>query len=167
MPHKKNPVSAENLSGLARVIRSNSIAAMENVALWHERDLSHSSVERIIFPDSTILLDYMMNRFTRLIDNLEVYKGNMLSNTQLYGGVIYSQRVLLKLIEKGLLREEAYDVVQKNAMLAWNNPSGNFKQNLIEDTQITKILTKVEIEECFSANYYLRNVNSIYEKFNI
>ena len=114
MPHKKNPISGENLSGLARIVRSNSVAAMENIALWHERDISHSSAERIIFPDSTILIDYMLTRLNKTIKNLVVHKDNMLKNTKLFGGIVFSQKVLLKLCEKGLLREDAYKIVQKN-----------------------------------------------------
>jgi len=167
MPHKKNPISAENLTGLARIVRSNSHAALENIPLWHERDISHSSVERIIFPDSTILIDYMLNRFNDLVKNLGVYKENMLSNTQLYGGVIYSQRVMLGLIDKGMLREEAYKIVQENAHKAWNNPEGNFKEYLYKDERVTKLMTKFEIDKCFDPNYYLRNINKIYEKFGI
>jgi len=167
MPHKKNPIGSENLCGLARVIRSNSIAALENIALWHERDISHSSVERIILPDSTILLDYMLNRFKNIIDNLEVYPENMKSNMELYGGVVHSQRVLLALTNKGLLREEAYKLVQENAHKAWNTKDGNFKQNLLEDERVKKYLSEVEINECFESNYYLRNIEVIYKRLGI
>lgn len=167
MPHKKNPISAENLSGLARVVRSNSIAALENIPLWHERDISHSSVDRIIIPDSTILIDYMLNRLTNVIENLEVYSENMLKNTQLYGGIIYSQRVLLKLTEKGFSREEAYKIVQRNAHRAWNNSDGDFRENLLEDTELAGRLTASEIDECFESEYYLRNISEIYKRFNI
>lgn len=167
MPHKKNPISSENLCGLARLVRSNSIAALENIPLWHERDISHSSVERIILPDSTILLDYMLNRFKNVIENLNVYPDNMLKNTQLYGGVIYSQRVLLALTDKGLSREEAYSLVQENAHKAWNVPDGNFKSNLLNDCRVKDYLTEAEIQECFDPNYYLRNVEKIYERFGI
>ena len=167
MPHKKNPISSENLCGLARVVRSNSIAGLENIALWHERDMSHSSVERIILPDSTILVNYMLNRFREVIENLNVYEENMLKNTQLYGGVIYSQRVLLALTDKGLSREEAYKLVQENAHSAWNKPNGDFKQNLKQDSCITASLTDLEIDKCFEPNYYLRNVEFIYNKLGI
>jgi len=165
MPHKKNPISAENLSGLARVVRSNSIAALENIPLWHERDISHSSAERIIIPDSTILVDYMLNRFKNVIENLVVHKENMLKNSNLYGGVVFSQRVLLALCEKGLSREEAYKLVQKNAHLAWNSPNGDFKSNLLSDEAVIKILDKQEIETCFDTQYYLSNVAEIYGRF--
>ena len=167
MPHKKNPISSENLTGLARIIRSNTIAALENIPLWHERDISHSSVERIIFPDTTILMDYMLNRFKNIVDNLQVYPENMKKNTSLYGGVIYSQRVMLALCEKGMLREEAYRIVQANAHQAWNNPVGDFKANLFKDSKVTEKLSKEEIESCFDPEYYLRNINKIYERMGI
>lgn len=167
MPHKKNPISSENLSGLARIVKSNAVAALDNIALWHERDISHSSVERIIFPDSTILIDYMLNRFIRLVDGLVVHKENMLKNTSLYGGIVYSQRVLLELVKKGLSREEAYSIVQKNALAAFNKDQGNFKNNLLADESVKNILSKEEIEDCFNAEYYLRNINTIYERFGV
>ena len=121
MPHKRNPVLSENISGLARLMRGYALAAMENVALWHERDISHSSVERVIGPDATILLDFMLSRFTRLVDELVVYPDRMLENLNLTRGVIFSQMVLLKLVEKGMTREQAYAVVQDNAMRAWHD----------------------------------------------
>ncbi len=167
MPHKKNPISSENLSGLARVVKSNSIAAMDNIPLWHERDISHSSVERIIFPDSTILIDYMLNRFNRLVEGLEAHKENMLKNTHLFGGIVFSQRVLLELTNKGLSREEAYALVQKNALAAFNHKDGDFKKNLLNDNGVTNILTKDEIENCFDSQYYLRNIETIYKRFGI
>ncbi len=167
MPHKKNPVSSENLSGLARVIKSNSIAALDNIALWHERDISHSSVERVIFPDSCILIDYMLNRFNNLVQGLVVHKDNMLKNSSLFGGIVYSQRVLLELTDKGLTREQAYAIVQRNALEAFNNPDGNFKQNLLNDREVTSTLSEDEIESCFDPAYYLRNVCEIYERFGV
>lgn len=167
MPHKKNPISSENLSGLARVVKSNAIAAMDNIPLWHERDISHSSVERIVFPDSTILVDYMLNRFNNLVEGLVIHKENMLKNTNLYGGIVFSQRVLLALTDKGLSREDAYTIVQKNALEAFNSQGGDFMANLLKDTEISKILSKLEIENCFDSSYYLRNIESIYKKFNI
>lgn len=167
MPHKKNPISSENLSGLARVVKSNSIAALDNIPLWHERDISHSSVERIIFPDSTILIDYMLNRFNKLVEGLVVNKDNMLKNTNLFGGIVFSQRVLLELTNKGLSREKAYELTQRNALEAFNNPLGNFRKNLEQDKDVTSILTKEEIEKCFDSNYYLRNIKTIYDRFNI
>lgn len=166
MPHKKNPISGENLSGLARVVRSNSIAALENIPLWHERDISHSSVERIIFPDSTILIDYMLNRLEKTIRNLVVHKDNMFKNTNLFGGIVYSQKVLLSLCDKGLLREDAYKLVQKNALDAFNN-HGNFKENLLKDNKILEYLSVNEIEQCFNIEDYLKNIETIYSRFNI
>ena len=167
MPHKKNPIGSENLTGLARVIRSNSIAALENIPLWHERDISHSSVERIIFPDSTILMDYMLNKFKNIVDNLQVYPENMKKNTALYGGVIYSQRVMLALCDKGMPREESYKIVQENAHQAWNNPVGDFKGNLSKDSRVTEKLSEKEMESCFDPEYYLRNNNEIYKKLEV
>lgn len=164
MPHKKNPISCENLCGLSRVVRSNSIAAMENVILWHERDISHSSAERIIFPDSTILVDFMLNRFKSVIDNLVVHKNNMLKNANLYGGIVYSQKVLLTLVEKGLTREEAYLIVQRNALDAFGN-NGDFKSNLNKDMDVKKYLSNEEIENCFNTQDYLKNVEEIYKRF--
>lgn len=168
MPHKKNPISSENLCGLARVVRSNSLAAMENVVLWHERDISHSSAERIIFPDSTILVDYMLNRFKNVVENLVVHEKNMLKNANLFGGIVYSQKVLLTLIEKGLTREEAYKIVQRNAHEAFeeNGPlGGNFKANLQNDEEVKKYLAKEEIESCFNSKDYLKNIEAIYKRF--
>lgn len=166
MPHKKNPISSENLSGLARVVKSNAVASLDNIALWHERDISHSSVERIIFPDSTILVDYMLNRFNNLVDGLVVHQDNMQKNTSLFGGIVYSQRVLLELTNKGLSREDAYKLVQKNALEAFNN-SGDFKKNLLSDVEILAVLSNEEIENCFDSGYYLRNINEIYSRFGI
>lgn len=166
MPHKKNPISGENLSGLARVVRSNSIAALENIALWHERDISHSSVERIIFPDSTILIDYMLDRLNKTIKNLVVKEKNMLKNTTLFGGIVFSQKVLLELCSKGLLREEAYKLVQENALSAFDN-DGDFKQNLLGDERILQSLSPKEIENCFDMQDYLRNIDFIYKKFDV
>jgi len=164
MPHKKNPISSENLCGLARVVRANSIVALENVPLWHERDISHSSAERIIFPDSTILVDFMLNRFKNVVENLVVHEKNMLKNANLYGGIVYSQKVLLKLVEKELNREEAYRIVQKNALDAFEN-NGDFKLNLENDNEIKNYLSKQEIEDCFNSEDYLKNIQMIYERF--
>lgn len=164
MPHKKNPISSENLCGLARVVRSNSFAAMENIPLWHERDISHSSAERIIFPDSTILVDYMLNRFKNVVDNLVVHEKNMLKNANLFGGIVYSQKVLLTLIEKGLTREDAYKIVQKNAHEAFEN-GGDFKANLLNDAEVAKYLSQSEIESCFNSDDYLKNIDEIYKRF--
>lgn len=158
MPHKKNPIASENLSGLARILRSNTISAMENIALWHERDISHSSVERVIFPDSTILIDYMLNRFNNVITNLVVKEQNMLKNIDKYGGIIYSQSCLLKLTNETRAREEAYKIVQKEALDAFNN-NGNFKENM------KKYLSNEEINECFSQESYLQNIDKIFKRF--
>ncbi len=166
MPHKKNPISAENLCGLARIVRSNSMASMENIALWHERDISHSSAERIIFPDSTILVDYMLARLERTIKNLVIHKENMLKNTNLFGGIVFSQKVLLKLCSKGLSREDAYKLVQKNALDAFNN-DGSFIDNLLKDNEVLKNLSSDEIKECFNIEEYLKNIEFIYKKFDI
>ena len=166
MPHKKNPISGENLSGLARIVRSNSLAAMENIALWHERDISHSSAERIIFPDSTILVDYMLARLNKTIKNLVVHKDNMLKNTNLFGGIVFSQKVLLKLCAKGMLRENAYKLVQRNALDAFNNQS-NFLENLLKDEEVLYNLSSSEIKECFNIEDYLKNIEYIYKKFEV
>jgi adenylosuccinate lyase len=167
MPHKRNPVGSENISGLARILRGNALAALENVPLWHERDISHSSVERVIFPDSTILLDYMLARFTKIMAGLVVYPENMQQNMDKFGGVIYSQAVLLKLIDKGLSREDAYKLVQSNAMKAWNKSDGNFKDNLINDPAVKDILSKEEIDTCFSAETYLNNIDQVFQRIGI
>ena len=164
MPHKKNPVLSENLCGLARVVRSNSLAAMENINLWHERDISHSSAERIIFPDSLILVDFMLNRFENIVRNLVVHEKNMLKNTEKFGGIIFSQKALLKLIEKGLTREESYKIVQRNALDAFEN-DGDFKANLLADKDVTSRLNKDEIEAIFNKEDFLKNIEAIYARF--
>jgi adenylosuccinate lyase len=167
MPHKRNPVGCENISGLARILRANSACALENIPLWHERDISHSSVERIIIPDSTILLDYMLARFTSIIKDLVVYDENMRRNADIYGGVVFSQAVLLKLIEKGLSREDAYRIVQSHAMKAWNRDDGNFKESLLSDKDVLTHLQKEEIESCFDPNHYLSNIDTVFERLGI
>lgn len=167
MPHKRNPVASENITGLARVIRGNAVAALENVALWHERDISHSSVERIILPDSTILLDYMLNRLAAVMDGLVVYPDNMLRNMDVFGGVIFSQAVLLKLTDKGLAREVAYKLVQDNAMAAWNTKSGNFRENLLADKRVTEHLSEEEIVSSFDPANYLQNIERVFERAGI
>lgn len=163
MPHKKNPVLSENLCGLARVVRANSIAAMENIPLWHERDISHSSAERIIFPDSLTLVDFMLNRFNGIVQNLVVHEKNMLKNTDRFGGIVFSQKVLLELVEKGLTREEAYRIVQRNALDAFEN-DGDFKANLMKDKDVTDRLTSDEIEKIFNSSAFLSNINTIYKR---
>lgn len=164
MPHKRNPVLCENLCGLARVVRSNAVCAMQNIALWHERDISHSSAERIIFPDSTILVDFMLVRFNEVLKNLVVYENNMEKNANFYGGIVYSQKVLLKLTEKGLSKEQAYQIVQKNALLAIDN-NGDFRQNLLNDATVVEILSEDEINNCFNQQDYLKNIDTIFAKF--
>lgn len=163
MPHKKNPVLSENLCGLARVVRANSIVALENIPLWHERDISHSSAERIIFPDSFMLVDFMLDRFNGIVKNLVVHEKNMLKNTNKFGGIVYSQRVLLKLIEKGLTREEAYRLVQRNALDAFEN-DGDFRINLLNDKDVEKLLTPSEIDAIFNKDDFLKNVGKVYSR---
>jgi len=163
MPHKRNPISSENLSGLARLVRSYGFAALENIPLWHERDISHSSVERVIAPDATILIDYMLNRFTSLIENLIVYPENMKANLEKMGGLIYSEAVLLLLTKKGLSREEAYGVVQRNAMRVWEK-GGDFKTLLSEDETIKHLLTREELEVAFDIRGHLKHVNDIFKR---
>ncbi len=167
MPHKRNPVGCENICGLARVLRGNALAALENVPLWHERDISHSSVERIILPDSTILLDFMLNRFTGIVADLVVYPENMRRNMDRFGGVIYSQAVLLRMVERGMARDQAYRLVQASAMEAWNRDAGNFKENLLNDPNVTAVLSKPEIEDCFNPAYYLKNIDLVFARLGI
>ena len=166
MPHKRNPIASENITGCARVLRGYIIPAMENISLWHERDISHSSVERIIMPDATILLDYMLNRFMKVIDNLIVYEDRMLENIYQTHGVIFSQQVLLKLIDKGLSREEAYDIVQPIAIKAYKEKRP-FKELIQKDEMINKILTNEEIETCFNINYHLQAIDKIFAELDL
>ena len=163
MPHKRNPISAENLSGLARVVRSNAVAAMENVALWHERDISHSSVERIIIPDSTILIDYMLARFNSLVDRLFVYPKNMERNMAISKGLFHSETVMLALVGKGIARETAYSYVQRNAMDVWKQ-GGDFKVRLKDDPDIKKYLNSREIDACFDLSHTLKKVDFIFKR---
>ncbi len=163
MPHKRNPVGSENLCGLARIIRANSLAALENVALWHERDISHSSVERIIMPDSTILLDYMLVRLTNLLEYLVVYPERMLKNLNLTGGLVYSQRLLVALVNKGIERKAAYEAVQRNAMEAWEG-QGTFQDLVAQDPLIAKKLKPAEIHACFEPQSYLRHLDHVYRR---
>lgn len=163
MPHKRNPISSENLSGLARLLRGNALAAMENVALWHERDISHSSVERVIGPDSTILLDYMLARLTRLVERLTVLPDNMKRNMSVSGNLFFSQQVLLALIQKGITREEAYRIVQQDAMQVWGK-GGDLRDELKGDERVTGKLTKEEIDSIFDLNYHLKNVDVIFDR---
>ena len=165
MPHKKNPIASENLCGLARIIKNNFNASLDNIVLWHERDISHSSVERIIFPDTTILINYMLNRFINTIENLNINKEHMLKNINLYGGIVFSQKVLLKLTSKGLSREVAYKLVQKNAHKNFGVENANFKESLLKDKDILNVLSKEEIIECFNIEEYLKNVDEIFKRF--
>lgn len=166
MPHKRNPISSENIAGQARLLRANAIAALENNALWHERDISHSSVERIIFPDSTISLDYIINRMTNLLDKLLVYPENMLRNMEITHGLYSSQKILLALAKKGLKRQEAYEMVQKSAMRTWQEKVP-FKQTLLENEELMKHITKEEIESLFSYEEIFRNVDYIFERLGL
>lgn len=167
MPHKRNPIIGERISGMARLLRGNALAAMENVPLWNERDISHSSVERVIVPDSTIILDYMLAKFTDTITNLLVYPENMMRNIERTHGLIFSQRVLLALVEeKGLSRERAYELVQRNAMETWRTGK-NFRDLLLADAELTAQLDKKDIDELFDYNYHLKNVDEIYKRFGL
>ncbi len=164
MPHKRNPIISERITGLARVLRSNAIAGLENVALWHERDISHSSVERIIVPDSCIALDYMLDLMTKLIKNLIIYPENMLKNLNLTRGLIFSQTVLLKLVTKGLSREDAYKIVQTSAMKVWENQNLNLKDELIKSDDVKKYLSEVELNEIFENKQMLKNIDFIFNR---
>jgi len=163
MPHKRNPVLSENLSGLARLMRSYALAALEDVALWHERDISHSSVERVIGPDATILLDFMLSRFTGLIDRLVVYPDQMKKNLEMTHGVVFSQMVLLKLIDKGMTREDAYAVVQKNAMTSWQEGIP-FKKLLEEDAKVSALIGKGDLDQVFRTENFLTQVDFIFRR---
>jgi adenylosuccinate lyase len=163
MPHKRNPVLSENLCGLARVLRGNALAALENVALWHERDISHSSVERVIAPDSTVLLDFMLARLTRVLKNLQVYPENMAANLKLTRGLVFSQSLLLALIDKGLSRDAAYRLVQGPAMRVWQE-GGEFAQRVAEDAEIGKHLSAAEVAAIFDLNRYFRHVDQIFAR---
>ncbi len=163
MPHKRNPVSTENISGLSRVIRAHASAALENIPLWHERDISHSSVERLILPDSTVLLNYMLNRFTNMIRRLVVYPDRMRQNMALTGGTLYSQKILLRLIQKGMEREDAYAVVQKTAMEVFEQ-GGSFQSTILSNPAVLKHLNAEEIEACFDPWQYLKHLETSYER---
>ncbi len=163
MPHKRNPVICERICGLARVLRANALAAMENVSLWHERDISHSSVERIIMPDSTMLLDYMIHKMNEVVAGMQVYPVNMMANIVRTHGLIFSQRVLLALMARGMSRTKAYDLVQKCAMKSWNDGS-DFKKNLSLDCEVRNYLSTKDLDAIFDLNYYLRQVNKIFTR---
>jgi adenylosuccinate lyase len=163
MPHKRNPITCEQISGLARVVRANAQAAFENVALWHERDISHSSVERVILPDSTILVDYMLTKTILLIDTLMVYPNRMLKNLESTGGLVFSGQLLLDLSEHGMAREDAYRLVQKHAMRAWKEDL-NFRELVMNDAEITSRVPAKQIEQAFSIERQLRNVGKIFKR---
>lgn len=166
MPHKRNPIGSENMSGLARVIRGHMVTAYENVTLWHERDISHSSAERIILPDATILLDYMLNRFGNIVKKLTVFPENMKRNMDATFGLIYSQRVLLKLIDKGMSREGAYDLVQPKTAISWDNQVP-FRPLLEEDAEIMSILSMEDLDDAFDYHYHLKNVDTIFDRVGL
>lgn len=166
MPHKRNPVICERICGLARLLRGNALASMENISLWHERDISHSSVERIIIPDSTLALDYMLNKFIQVIEGMVIYPENMMVNLIKTKGLIFSQRVLLKLMESGLSRVEAYDIVQRAAMRTWKDGT-NFKDSLLLEKGLLKYLSEKDLDKIFDLNYYLRQVGKIFHRVGL
>tara|TARA_B100001540_G_scaffold210164_1_gene185127 strand:+ start:320 stop:1615 length:1296 start_codon:yes stop_codon:yes gene_type:complete len=166
MPHKRNPIITERMTGFARILRGNAHTSLENIALWHERDISHSSVERIIIPDSTHIIDYMLNKMTTLFENLLVYPDNMMDNINKTNGLIFSQEVLLALIKKGVTREDAYKMVQKNAMKVWEEKI-DFKNLLFNDDSINEILSKEEIDELFDLNKVLKNIKKVFNRLEI
>lgn len=166
MPHKRNPIGSENITGISRVIRGYITTAYENVPLWHERDISHSSAERIMLPDVTIALDYALNRFTNIIDRLTVFEDNMRNNINKTFGLIFSQRVLLALINKGMVREEAYDRVQPKAMKSWETKTP-FRELIEQDSTITNVLSKEELDECFDPKHHLNQVDTIFKRANL
>ena len=163
MPHKRNPVLSENLTGLARLIRSYVIPALENVALWHERDISHSSNERIIAPDSMIGLDFALNRLTGIVEKLLVYPENMLANLNRLKGLIFSQRIMLAMVDEGLSREDAYRLVQRNAMKVWAN-EGTFCDLLSADPEVVAVLPEQKLKELFDTSFYTRQIDFIFKK---
>jgi len=167
MPHKRNPIRSERLTGMARILRGHAVAALDNVALWHERDISHSAVERVILPDMSILSHFMLVEITDLVKHLLVYPENMRRNMNLYGGVIFSQRVMLALVEKGMSREEAYAIVQSCAHQAWNTDGGNFAEKIRQDPRVSEKLSSAEIEACFDPQQHLKNLDQIYQRLGI
>lgn len=166
MPHKRNPVACEQVSGLARLLRSYAQSSLENVPLWHERDISHSSVERVILPDATILLDYLLVRFREVLEGLRVYPDRMRHNLELTGGLVFSESVLLALIGKGLSREDAYRLVQRHAMKAWESGEP-FKPLLLADSEIRRHLSPGEVENCFDLGYHLRHLDDIFARVGL
>ena len=167
MPHKRNPIRSERISGLARVLRSYVVASLENVALWHERDISHSSIERMMLPDTSITLHFMLKEMNEVIKGLGIYPQNMLKNMNIYGGVVFSQRVLLALVKNGMKRETAYKLVQHHAHLAWNKEGGNFRASLEADPKITQNLQFSELAECFSTDIHQSNLDVIWKRLDI
>ncbi len=167
MPHKRNPIRSERISGLARVLRSYTIAALENVALWHERDISHSSVERMMLPDCSCTLHFMLREMTEVVKGLGVYPENMTRNLNVYGGVVFSQRVLLALVESGLSREDAYRIVQRHAHEAWNHEGGDFRANLSADPEVSARLNAAQLDACFSTELHRAQLNVIWERLGI
>jgi len=165
MPHKKNPIICERICGLARVSRGNAVVAFEDMALWHERDISHSSAERVIFPDSFAILDYILDKTIFVVGNISVLTKNMQRNLMKYGGIIFSQRVLLELISKGVSREEAYSMVQNAALKAWEE-EGSFKENLLKEEKITSLISEVQIESLFDVSYHLKHIDTIIDRLN-
>jgi adenylosuccinate lyase len=163
MPHKRNPVLSENLTGLSRMVRAYVTPAMENVVLWHERDISHSSAERMIAPDATVTLDFALNRLAGLIDKLLIYPENMLKNLDRLGGLVHSQRLLIALTQKGASREDAYKLVQRNAMPVWRG-QGDFQTLLKKDPEVNKYLSDAEISEQFDLGYHLKHVDTIFRR---
>ncbi len=164
MPHKRNPIISERITGLSRLLRSNSIAALENVALWHERDISHSSVERIIIPDSCIALDYMLDLINKLVAKLIIYPEHMIRNLNLTRGLVFSQSVLLKLVSKGITREQAYQIVQSAAMKVWENEALNLKDELLKSDEVKKYLTEKDLDDIFNNNQMLKNIDFIFNR---
>jgi adenylosuccinate lyase len=167
MPHKRNPIRSERLTGMARMVRSYAVAAVENVALWHERDISHSSVERVMLPDTCILTHFMLVEITELVKNLLIYPDNMARNMNCYGGVVFSQRVMLTLVDKGMRREEAYKIVQENAHTAWNKLDGNFHDLIVQDARVKERLSPEEIEACFNPQHHLQHLDEVYHRLGI
>ena len=167
MPHKRNPIRSERISGLARVLRSYTVAALENCALWHERDISHSSVERMMLPDCSVTLHFMLREMSEVVKGLGVYPENMARNMNVYGGVVFSQRVLLALVESGLAREEAYRIVQRHAHTAWNSEGGDFRANLEADADVTSRLSSEQLADCFSTDLHQANLAVIWERLGI
>ncbi len=167
MPHKRNPIRSERISGLARVLRSYTVAALENVALWHERDISHSSVERMMLPDCSVTLHFMLREMTEVVKGLGVYPENMSRNLNVYGGVVFSQRVLLALVESGLSREDAYRIVQRHAHSAWNREGGDFRANLENDAEVSLRLPAEQLAECFSTDLHRAHLDVIWQRLGI